>query len=39
MACHKYGRELKIERITQKNICFKRIYVSGMYVEGECLDG
>lgn len=25
----------QIERITPKNICFKRIYVSGMYMDGE----
>lgn len=29
----------QIERITQKNICFKRIYVSGMYMDGECFGG
>ena len=29
----------QIERIARKNICFKRIYVSGMYMDGECFDG
>lgn len=29
----------QIERITKKNICFKRIYVSGMYMDGECFNG
>lgn len=29
----------QIERITKKNICFKRIYVSGMYMDGECFEG
>lgn len=29
----------QIERITPKNVCFKRIYVSGMYMDGECFDG
>lgn len=29
----------QIERITKKAICFKRIYVSGMYMDGECFEG
>lgn len=40
--CHRevpLGFAGQIERITQKNICFKRIYVSGMYMDGECFDG
>lgn len=40
--CHReitLGFAGQIERMTQKNICFKRIYVSGMYMDGECFDG
>lgn len=29
----------QIERITGKAVCFKRIYVSGMYPDGTCFDG
>lgn len=29
----------EIERITSKSVCFKRIYVSGMYLNGMCFDG
>lgn len=29
----------EIERITRKAVCFKRIYVSGMYPDGTCFDG
>lgn len=29
----------QIERITGKAVCFKRIYVSGMYPDGSCFDG
>ena len=29
----------EIERITGKAVCFKRIYVSGMYPDGICFDG
>lgn len=29
----------EIERITRKAVCFKRIYVSGMYSDGICFDG
>lgn len=29
----------QIERITRKAVCFKRIYVSGMYPDGTCFDG
>ena len=29
----------KIERITGKAVCFKRIYVSGMYHDGTCFEG
>ncbi len=29
----------EIERITEKAVCFKRIYVSGMYPDGMCFDG
>lgn len=29
----------QIERITEKAICFKRIFVSGMYPDGTCFDG
>lgn len=29
----------QIERITGKAVCFKRIYVSGMYSDGICFDG
>lgn len=29
----------EIERITKKAVCFKRIYVSGMYPDGICFDG
>lgn len=28
-----------IEKKTKKNICFQRIYVSGMYSDGECFEG
>lgn len=28
-----------IEKKTKKNICFKRIYVSGMYPDGDCFEG
>jgi len=28
-----------IEKINAKNICFKRIFVEGMYTDGECFDG
>lgn len=40
--CHRevpLGFAGQIVRITKKNICFKRIYVSGMYMDGECFDG
>mgnify|MGYP006935845381 CR=1 FL=1 len=29
----------EIERITGKAVCFKRIYISGMYPDGSCFDG
>ena len=29
----------QIERITGKAVCFKRIFVSGMYPDGTCFDG
>lgn len=29
----------EVEKINKDNICFKRIYVCGMYREGECFDG
>lgn len=29
----------QIERVTKKAVCFKRIYVSGTYFDGECFDG
>ena len=29
----------QIERIREKAVCFKRIYVSGMYFDGTCFDG
>lgn len=29
----------EIERITKAAVCFKRIYVSGMYDDGICFDG
>lgn len=29
----------QIEKITKENICFKRIFISGMYLDGTCLDG
>ncbi len=29
----------EIERITEKAVCFKRIYISGMYPDGECFEG
>lgn len=29
----------KIERISKKAICFSRIYVSGMYPDGNCFEG
>lgn len=29
----------EIERITGKAVCFKRIFVSGMYPDGMCFDG
>ena len=29
----------EIERITRKAVCFKRIYVLGMYPDGMCFDG
>lgn len=29
----------EIERITGKAVCFKRIYVSGMYPDGSCFEG
>ncbi|MCF0131483.1 MAG: hypothetical protein HUJ71_07120 [Pseudobutyrivibrio sp.] len=29
----------QIERVTKDKICFKRIYVSGMYPDGICFDG
>lgn len=28
-----------IEKKTKKNICFQRIYVSGMYPDGDCFEG
>jgi len=29
----------QVERITKANICFKRIYVCGMFMDGECFEG
>lgn len=29
----------EIDRVTRKAVCFKRIYVSGMYPNGNCFDG
>lgn len=29
----------EIERITGKAVCFKRVYVSGMWLDGNCFDG
>ena len=29
----------QIDRITKKAVCFKQIYVSGMYPDGTCFDG
>ena len=29
----------EVEKINMDNICFKRIYVCGMYRDGECFDG
>lgn len=29
----------QVERITKDNICFKRIYVCGMFLDGECFEG
>ena len=41
MCCYYIPLEFKgqIERITRKAVCFKRIYVSGMYPDGTCFDG
>ena len=29
----------QVEKINKDNICFKRIYVCGMFMDGECFDG
>lgn len=29
----------RIEKITKDNVCFKRIYISGMFFDGICFDG
>lgn len=29
----------QIEKKNDKNVCFKRIFVEGMYMDGECFDG
>ena len=29
----------QIEKITKRNICFRRIFVEGMYMDGMCFDG
>lgn len=29
----------EVEKINKDNICIKRIYVCGMYMDGECFDG
>ena len=29
----------RIEKITKDNVCFKRIYISGMFFDGVCFDG
>ena len=41
MCYYYYPLEFKgeIERITKAAVCFKRIYVSGMYDDGICFDG
>ena len=29
----------QVEKINKDNICFKQIYVCGMFMDGECFDG
>ncbi len=41
MCYFNYALEFKgqIERVTKSNICFERVFVSGMYGDGEMFDG
>lgn len=36
---HSLGYKGQIEKINKKRICFKRIFIRGMYSDGECFDG
>lgn len=36
---HSLGYKGQIEKINKKYVCFRRIFISGMFSDGECFDG